>query len=94
MHSLEHKAGLYAPNIQRCPKIPKWIKMIQNNPNFGYPKIVAKPHLFPMPCVSWDVSKALKVETKDAGSGLGTGGMSTKILAARTASVSGAGRHR
>ncbi|CAL1126435.1 unnamed protein product [Cladocopium goreaui] len=32
---------------------------------------------------------ALKVETKDAGSGLGTGGMSTKILAARTASVSG-----
>lgn len=33
--------------------------------------------------------KALKVETKDAGSGLGTGGMSTKILAARTASVSG-----
>ena len=68
--------------------------MIQNNPNVGYPKIVAKPHLFPMPCVSWDVSKALKVETKDAGSGLGTGGMSTKILAARTASVSGAGRHR
>ena len=42
-------------------------------------------------CVSWNVSKALKVETKDAGSGLGTGGMSTKILAARTASVSGSG---
>lgn len=32
---------------------------------------------------------ALKVETKDPGSSLGTGGMSTKILAARTASVSG-----
>ncbi|CAJ1453234.1 unnamed protein product [Effrenium voratum] len=32
---------------------------------------------------------ALSVETKDAGSGLGTGGMSTKILAARTACVSG-----
>ncbi|CAE6910167.1 unnamed protein product [Symbiodinium natans] len=32
---------------------------------------------------------ALRVDTKDAGSGLGTGGMATKILAARTASVSG-----
>ncbi|OLP90510.1 Glutamate 5-kinase [Symbiodinium microadriaticum] len=34
-------------------------------------------------------NEALRVETKDAGSGLGTGGMATKILAARTASVSG-----
>lgn len=43
----------------------------------------AKPlHIVPEP---W----ALRVETKDAGSGLGTGGMATKILAARTASVSG-----
>lgn len=43
----------------------------------------AKPlHVVPEP---W----ALRVETKDAGSGLGTGGMATKILAARTASVSG-----
>ena len=34
--------------------------------------------------------EALQVETKDAGSGLGTGGMSTKIQAASAASVAGA----
>jgi len=32
---------------------------------------------------------SLSVDTRDAGSGLGTGGMTTKLLAARTASVSG-----
>ena len=42
-----------------------------------------------MPAFAKKKPEALKVETKDPGSGLGTGGMSTKILAARTASVSG-----
>eukprot|EP00930_Biecheleria_cincta_P047535 TRINITY_DN32971_c0_g1_i1.p1 TRINITY_DN32971_c0_g1~~TRINITY_DN32971_c0_g1_i1.p1 ORF type:complete len:448 (-),score=78.65 TRINITY_DN32971_c0_g1_i1:15-1358(-) len=43
----------------------------------------AKPlHVVPEP---W----ALQVDTREAGTDLGTGGMSTKILAARTASVSG-----